>query len=1114
MNNIVSSLRLGIFISRVQAKLFHREWIGKFLFLTIIGFIGYYILYFSTDLFSSNNKFNLPKPSGELYMPTVFPYTVAFLFSVLQYFPLIFLAASFFFKGKTDTKDALQVRQTGNIVFYTAAAGGLIRVVGTWGIVAFMMTMIIHLSASMAPFNGWLYGYYFITMVIPAAVFITGLAFVIFPAVKNPALGIIILFAIIGSTLHLEGESWKGVMNFTGINLPNEYSEITGFANRETYLLQRVGWMIAGIALTIFSALFEQRPENTPKGRSRNGVAGIGVLLVGGICLAGTWGIHEQKHDKRKGYIETYNRYANQEKLDPIEHEIDITPKGNTLTGRARILLLNRNGKPLKECILYLNPALKVETLHVDGKICPFQREKQVIIIPQKIADGDTMHVDITYSGKIDGDIFYLDVPERETRDPWTWNTGLCYKGKEYFYLEEEQIVLFPEALWYPVCAPPVNPASPYAVETHFSRYTLNVHEAGNKTVISQGKMERKGNTITFHPEHPLHGITLVAGHYEKRSLHVDSVDFEIYFYPGHSKLLEPFLGYSAKSPRSYKHIPFQHLQFVETPKLLASYYRTQRGGSNLVQPEMVCFPERMPTKWDDRWQIKKMEQTIFRRNTDFDAFINNLTRNEYIHNPLLPPRQWLSHPLSKQQKDPKIMNPLYIAPYSHLLSFSSKEFPGLGELIFSAAKHGYNKATQSTATCVSKNYQAGLHFLTKHCLQDGLQSSFSSPDFMHTLIELKTDEFYSLFNRQGIANYRIDSFLQAYLPAKRFQMIETDSLQAVIQQAFRVDLKKILQTLYAPKTCLPAFMIKDLKLLVQKKENNQETSPALCSFSVYNDSDTDGIITLRYASHSIPNNNRYFATNQTIQYLIPAGKGKKITRYIPSIKLSYASLLFGFSENEPIDKIIEETIVHTPFLDTINQEELITREDFLHTEEIVIDNNDNGFSLKKEKQPLLQQWFKQEEIETERVQTDIPRWQSIHDADAFGYIKRSIVGRPVTNSDSDAKWETILPESGIYEVFIYHADLNTSRSISDLSYYQNIKTNQISQYYTVKHGNKKTNVTLTHDKNKPSRNKYWHSVGTFYFPADSTSSVTLHNKGIEGQIIWADAVMWRKIEK
>ena len=65
----------------------------------------------------------------------------------------------------------------------------------------------------------------------------TGLAFLLFSITRNAAAGFVTALVIVWLTLNLSGESWQGVLNFTGINLPNEFSEITGFTPRGAYLL-------------------------------------------------------------------------------------------------------------------------------------------------------------------------------------------------------------------------------------------------------------------------------------------------------------------------------------------------------------------------------------------------------------------------------------------------------------------------------------------------------------------------------------------------------------------------------------------------------------------------------------------------------------------------------------------------------------------------------------------------------------------------------------------------------------------------------------------------------------------------------------------------------------
>jgi len=1101
-------------VCKVQTKLFNREWLGNLLFLGIVGFVLYQSTEL-TDLFYKNAK--MPRPSGELYSVSAFPYTVAFFFVILQYLPILFLSASFFFKGKVDTSDTLRVRPVSNVMYYTAVAVALLRVVCTWGVAAFVVGMLVNLFASLAPFNVGLYFYYFITLVIPSAVFMIGLAFMVFSITRNASLGMVMLLGFIGGTLSLSGESWQGILNFTGINLPNEYSEITGFTERGTYLLQRLGWLLAGVGMVVCASLCMQRPENAKQVIRITRLAGGLCLLTACFCLLSVHEFYKERYHRRAVYAECYNRYAHCDKLYLLEQELEITSIGETLSAITRCRLWNNTAKRQTEFLLYLNPRLRIEMLKVNGKDVEFKRDNQVIIVEKTVDTGDTLSVDMKYAGEIDGEILYLDVPETELREQWSWNSNFCYTGKEYVFLEENQVVLYPEALWYPTSVPPVNSGSPYAIETNFTRYTLRVRETGDKTFISQGRRQSEGNSVTFLPEHPLPGITLVAGHYECWSARVDSVNFEFYFYPGHLEFFKRQLE-TQTSPLHFRKIdktyPFERLSLVETPPSLCTPYRNQWNGTNLVQPELVCFPQGVFADWIDRWQLQKLKL-----NQDLSSFLAKLIDfRQTLIRQLSIRERWLSRlAFGLMEKDKTIMNPFYaLSLYQYRNVFvSDGEFPGVNKLLLMAARNGEEKTKRvQNPSCVlspfpesSVLYFEGVRFLKQYSLQEGLENPSLNGLLISTLMGLKTDEFYAALNRQGAANHRVDSFFREYLIRHRFQTISIDRLHVQMQSVLHVELKTVLRELYTSKGKLPAFVVRDMKCLHQW-EKGKRTSPACFSFAVYNDSDVGGFVTLIYESGPILPD--YSSTNQSYSYFIPAREGRRINCHVSNLGWD-AFLRFGLSENDPVHvKFPKEQQVH-PFHDTMHRVECVSREEFFPRGEFIVDNEQAGFSTGNKQRTLLQRWFPVKQ-KYSLFNSKLHRWQSVRKDKVYGYVKFDQMALPVTNRGMDARWQIELPEAGEYEEFAYHTRANGWQQEIPAGTFK-----EFFQYYTVEHGHQKTAVTLTLKTGKgfalPAASDYgWLSLGSFDFPA-GPACVVLHDKGVAGQIIWADAVKWVKVK-
>ena len=69
------------------------------------------------------------------------------------------------------------------------------------------------------------------------------------------------------------------------------------------------------------------------------------------------------------------------------------------------------------------------------------------------------------------------------------------------------------------------------------------------------------------------------------------------------------------------------------------------------------------------------------------------------------------------------------------------------------------------------------------------------------------------------------------------------------------------------------------------------------------------------------------------------------------------------------------------------------------------------------------------------------------------------------------------------------------------------IPFNSIEQHYTVEHDGKQTTIPLPLDDKEEGE---WKLLGVFDLPQGATR-VLLHDKGINEQLLWADAIKWEK---
>ena len=173
---------------------------------------------------------------------------------------------------------------------------------------------------------------------------------------------------------------------------------------------------------------------------------------------------------------------------------------------------------------------------------------------------------------------------------------------------------------------------------------------------------------------------------------------------------------------------------------------------------------------------------------------------------------------------------------------------------------------------------------------------------------------------------------------------------------------------------------------------------------------------------------------------------------------------------------------------------------------EFVVDNEDEGFSViyKQEKNTVKDRWMSRIVKETEEKYKSINHWQPSHKwqfilgDNYYGtYIKSAVYIRKGAG-DNKAQWETDLPESGNYSVYVFLP----KKGVQDTNPFARNETTSGSYTFTVTSddGAEEIKVDLLN-------NDGWYFLGDFYISKGATS-ISLSDK-TEKRIVVADAVKW-----
>ena len=583
-------------VSRYEVKLLRRSWL--FRIFAVLALVVITVLHVGTQANINGYQWNMVALSSSI------PFVNIYIFNVAQSIIAIFLAGDFMKRDKKlDTAEVIYVRPMSNTDYIAGKTWGVIRVFVSLNLVALAIAAFINVFASESAFNPWAYVFYLFTLSVPSLVFVLGVSFLVMNLVKNQAITLILLLGYVVVTLVYLGEEAWGAFDFFAVTLPNLFSDVTGHPDLSHYLTQRMSFLLAGTGLLAFTVVLMKRLPQHPRKQVLLSIQGI-LLLGAGVAGCVVYIADYQRKDvARASYVEKYRQYITQDGGALTDAHVQLQQEGKRISVQARLTVENQGLTTLPSLLIYLNPSLDVTRLSGANGEIPFQRDGQVIIAERTLRPWERVELQVDYSGEVSEDICYLDVPDEEFYNTKTGNSVLRY-GKRYAFVGDDFTLLTPEAIWYPVTAPPVNPASLYNVRKDFTRFTLQVVNPRQPVVISQGNMRQVENTLLFENEQPLPSMSLVMGDYERKTMMLDSLEIALCYFKGHDYFSGDFTHLSDTLPsvlrwsrddyeiRKNRDYPFKRLLLVETPISFATYARNWKGASECVQPEMVLLPE------------------------------------------------------------------------------------------------------------------------------------------------------------------------------------------------------------------------------------------------------------------------------------------------------------------------------------------------------------------------------------------------------------------------------------------------------------------------------------------------------------------------------------------
>lgn len=1114
-------------ILRHETKIIQRTWLFRVLATFML------ISIFGIQLTLQSDVLEIPFRQFTA-LPSYLPYFNIYLFGIFQVLIILFtsidLATSIY---KIESTETIYTRPLSNLDYMLGKALALLYVFMKLSACSLLLSALINILFSSHPFHPVIYITYWLLFPLPIIIFVTGLAFVITSFSSSKPLSIILLFGLLLLDLFLSNNAQIYLLDLWGYNMASIFSDFTGFPEMKTLLLQRLFWVFLGSSFIILAAALTPRQQNHPNQKNTQIILSVVFMFISGACIFTLNLEQKMVSSLRESYRETYRKYQSQEKLSLLEQSITYEQKQDHIHVTTILKLGNNYDKEIPQIILYLNPGLKIKQISNNNTAIPFTRENQVILIPHNIYPHDTTEITIEYNGFIDESICFIEFPEQYLLDSSGLGIDIFRPGKHFAYLEKNYTLLSPECIWYPTTQPPVNMLNKLNTQKDFTRFKLQINGERDRIVISQGKRKKQGDTIIFTNQQPLPGISLCIGEYDNYNIRLDSTDYELYLAKGNDYFVKFFqhgqeiIGECIREFREMtennvnRQYPFERFLIVETPASFFSFSRIERNENTYIQPEIAFLPEKgvgfHSINLEKEKQLlmtyhqmesldceKKLLFNLF-KSLFSDIYACGMRPDIYIGRFFSPP----SNSIYRITQNPFICSPIF---HQHVNYIHSIDYPFITTILNNIEKKNVIKKDNIFDIPFQSNAQKqAVTYLRTYSLQEALNDTLLPSRILSEIIEIKTTDLLGRYLSSIVSAMDLSDFIKNYWDKHPFQSVSFADFNQTFQKQFGQSLDTILPSWYKSKH-IPAFIIQNESIQCIVEAGNKYTSPKGYRFyaEIYNNSDVDGVISITYSESNRAN---YLTSTENIA--IKAKKSKSISYTTPN-HIMQVSLNTIVSENLPtiitINRIQGTTTDTSSYVKTIPASRF-----FPKNGEIIVDDLSENFTILSGEisENKIQRWLHRKINQTSAE--EFPEYYRTRPNDTWtgvlasmfhgkfirtGHMKKSGSG------ESSVRWNTTITQAGHYEIFAYIPDgiilheLNSKMGSTKILISSESK--DMEQTYIIpEYGQQiETTISLFPD------NRGWVSLGRFYLSPGKTS-VTLTDKGIENQIIYADAIKW-----
>ena len=1056
-------------------------------------------------------------------LPASLPYANLIILNLGQAIVAVFLASEFLKQDKkNDTVEVIYARSMTNSEYITGKTIGILAVFFILNLIVLVVGVGFSFLSTDSSRGLAAYLIYPLLISLPTLIFIIGLSFLLMIVIKNQAITFILLLGYIALSVFYLNTKFYNLPDFIAYHIPMMHSTISGFGQINEILIHRGIFFSLGLGFIFFTVYKLGRLPQSARFQNFPLLLALIFMLVGVFLMFRFVGIKEDKQGMKRQFLAINSSYHAFPRVQIDTCKIELEHRGSEIFVDCELAVSNKTTNVIDTIILSLNPFLNVSTVKINHSKVRFIRDLHILKLasPNQLKPGSATSLQISYAGKIDENIHFLD--QEPDHDHENFSVQIYAFRKHYAWLQDNFVCLTGESLWYPVSGTGYSRKDNHIPLPDFTIYTLNLKTSDKLMALSQGESVNHGNgSFYFKADYALPGISLLIGDYNKYKLEVDSVEYNLFVHAGndyfsrHFEEIRDSIPYLIRELKNEYEVltglkyPYQRFNLAEVPAEFALDKHFWSVSSNAVQPELIFVPEKgiYLSESDFKRRIKREEKRMKRDKEEIlpEELQARIFKKFVRNNFMAEPDQYFEHDIVDRNT---------FSVFPQFYTFSTQLYSDKW-LLLNIALESYLKernVTKSSAELwwsanVDKGEQINLE-LRQSSLNEILKSGISKVEVeegrinLNDILMAKGNHLFSLF-RTKFGDVQFNRVLDEMISKNRFKKFTIAYMDSVFVRNFGKPILNELDEWYNGKQ-IPGFLVKDLETFRIKAD---EYTKFQIRFKISNPEPVDGIITIFVEMAKQDDRRRGRRTEEAADFskkiYLPAKSSKEIGLVFPA-EPARMRLYTHISQNLPnnlnYDFSSFEEVRKTEAIDSTRDILFFKSLDFAG--EFIVDNEDEGFEYTQSSgESYLKSLVKKLKKEAEgykysRIQSWNPPgiWKSVLKSEFYGQYVRSAMYTKSGDGQRMASWKAAIGNEGNFDVYCHMVRITNEWSR---------KKDRINYNFKIYHNQGFDEISLYDEDIEPG----WVYLGTYTISPEN-AKVELSNKST-GNMVIADAVKW-----